>query len=201
MGQMQEVVPDPARREAIAVAVDKGDLSGLSPTELAVAKQYESLVKDIGDRAVEKGVVKGLIEDYVTHILDWTGAPKGAREEFIQSLLGTGKRDPAMGGMTTESKFGKERKFKTFADLEWYINDVNSRIAAAGKSDWRLQLKTKDIAQIYKEYATSMEKAIENKALVDSLKQVRNVAGESLIKEVNKENPMPYGWEMMVILT
>lgn len=197
MGQMQEVVPDPARREAIAVAVDKGDLSGLSTTELAVAKQYESLVKDIGDRAVKEGVVKGLLEDYVTHILDWRGAPKGAREEFIQSLLGTGKRDPGMGGMTTESKFGKERKFKTFADLEWYINDVNSRIAAAGKSDWRLTIKTKDIAQIYKEYATSMEKAIENKKLVDSLKQIRNVNGESLIKEVNKDNPMPYGWEMM----
>jgi hypothetical protein len=197
MAQMQEVVPDPARREAIAVAVDKGDLSGLSPEELAVAKQYETLVKDIGDRAVEQGVVKGLLEDYVTHILDWRGAPKGAREEFIQSLLGTAKRDPGMGGMTTESKFGKERKFKTFADLEWYINDVNSRIAAAGKSDWRLTLKTKDIAQIYKEYATSMEKAIENKKLVDSLKQVRNVEGESLIKEINKENPVPYGWEIM----
>jgi hypothetical protein len=197
MAQMQEVVPDPARREAIAVAVDKGDLSGLSSEELAVAKQYEALVKDIGDRAVEQGVVKGLLEDYVTHILDWRGAPKGAREEFIQSLLGTGKRDPGIGGMTTESKFGKERKFKTFADLEWYINDVNSRIAAAGKSDWRLSIKTKDIAQIYKEYATSMEKAIENKKLVDSLKQVRNVEGESLIKEINKDNPVPYGWEIM----
>jgi hypothetical protein len=197
MGKMQEAVPDPARREAIAEAVDKGDLSGLSPEEVAVAKQYESLVKDIGDRAVESGVVKGLLEDYVTHILDWAGAPKGAREEFIQSLLGTGKSDPAMGGMTTESKFGKERKFKTFADLEWYIRDVNDRIAAAGKSDWRLQLKTKDISQIYKEYATSMEKAIENKNLVDNLKQVRNVNGETLIKEVNKDNPMPYGWQMM----
>jgi len=197
MDKMSKSIPDPARREAIAEAIDKGDLSGLSPEELVVAKQYEALVKDIGDRAVEQGVVKGLLEDYVTHILDWAGAPKGAREEFIQSLLGTGKRDPAMGGMTTESKFGKERKFKTFADLEWYINDVNNRIAAAGKSDWRLKIKTKDIAEIYKEYATSMEKAIENKKLVDNLKQVRNAAGESLVKEVNKDNPMPYGWEMM----
>jgi hypothetical protein len=197
MGRMQETVPDPARREAIAIAVDKGDLSGLSPEELVVAKQYEALVKDIGDRAVEQGVVKGLLEDYVTHILDWRGAPKGAREEFIQSLLGTSKRDPSMGGMTTESKFGKERRFKTFADLEMYINGLNSRIAAAGKSDWRLTLKTKDIAQIYKEYATSMEKAIENKKLVDSLKQIRNVEGESLIKEINKDNPVPYGWEIM----
>jgi len=194
---MKSAITDPARREAIALAVDSGDLSGLSPQEKAVANKYSELVRDIGERAVEKGVVKGLLEDYVTHIIDWTGAPKGAREEFLQALLGTASRDPAMRGMTTESKFGKERKFKTFADLEWYINEANDRIAAAGKSDYRLQIKTKDIAEIYKEYATSMEKAIENKNLVDSLKQVRNENGESLIKEVNKENPLPYGWKMM----
>ena len=195
--EMLKSVPDPARREAVAEAIDRGDLSGLSPEELALAKKYGALVKDIGDRAVEQGVVKGLLEDYVTHILDWAGAPPGAREEFINSLLGTSSSDPTMRGMSTTSKFGKERKFKTFADLETFINEANVRIAAAGKSDFRLKIKTKDIAEIYKEYALSMEKAIENKKLVDTLKQVRNVAGETLIKEVNKDNPMPVGWSMM----
>ena len=195
--EMLNDVPDPARREAIAVAVDKGDLSGLTPQETALAKKYEALVKDIGDRAVKQGVVKGLLEDYVTHILDWTGAPKGAREEFMAKLLGTSSADPTMRGMDTTSKFSKERKFKTFADLQTFIDDANARIAAAGKSEWRLNIKTKDIAEIYKEYALSMEKAIENKTLVDNLKQIRNVAGETLIKEVNKDNPMPVGWEMM----
>ena len=194
---MMKDISDPARREAIAEAVDKGDLSGLNPEETALAKKYEALVKDIGNRAVNAGVVKGLLEDYVTHIIDWRGAPRGAREEFVQALLGTTARDPSMRGMSTESKFGKERKFKTFADLEWYINEANTRIAAAGKSDFRLQIKTKDIAEIYKEYALSMEKAIENKNLVDNLKQVRNVNGETLIKEVSKNNPMPPGWQMM----
>ena len=194
---MMKDISDPARREAIAEAVDRGDLSKLSPEEVVLAKKYEALVKDIGNRAVDAGVVKGLLEDYVTHIIDWKGAPKGAREEFIQALLGTTARDPSMRGMSTESKFGKERKFKTFADLEWYINEANTRIAAAGKSDYRIQIKTKDIAEIYKEYALSMEKAIENKNLVDSLKQIRNVNGETLIKEVSKDNPMPPGWQMM----
>ena len=194
---MMKDISDPARREAIAEAVDRGDLSKLSPEEVVLAKKYEALVKDIGNRAVDAGVVKGLLEDYVTHIIDWKGAPKGAREEFVQALLGTAARDPSMRGMSTESKFGKERKFKTFADLEWYINEANTRIAAAGKSDYRIQIKTKDIAEIYKEYALSMEKAIENKNLVDSLKQIRNVNGETLIKEVSKDNPMPPGWQMM----
>ena len=197
MSRLMESVPDAKRREAIAIAVDKGDLAGLTKEEVAVAKKYEALAKDIGDRAVEQGVVKGLLEDYVTHILDWAGAPKGAREEFIQTLLGTTPRDPSMRGMTTESKFGKERKFKTFAGLEWFIGEANKRIEAAGKSDFRLKIKTKDIAEIYKEYALSMEKAIENKRLVDNLKQVRNEAGETLIKEVSKDMPKPEGWVMM----
>jgi len=195
---MLKSIPDLARREAVAEAVDKGDLSGLSPEEVALAKKYEALVKDIGDRAVEQGVVKGLLEDYVTHIIDWEGAPKGAREEFIQALLGTSKSDPSMQGMATTSKFAQQRKFKTFEDLQRFIDEANGRIAAAGKSDYRLKIKTKDIAEIYKEYALSMEKAIENKSLIDNLKQIRNANGESLIKEVDtKDNPKPYGWEMI----
>ena len=195
--KMLDSIPDPARREAIAEAIDKGDLSGLTPEELAVAKKYEDLVKDIGDRAVKEGVVKGLLEDYVTHILDWAGAPKGLKEELIGQLLGTSGRDVTMKGMSPTSKFAKERKFKTIEDLEAWINQANERIAASGKTDFRLQLKTKDIAEIYREYATSMQNAIENKKLIDNLKQVRNVNGEALIREVNEKNPLPYGWEMM----
>ena len=99
--------------------------------------------------------------------------------------------------MDISSKFAKQRTFKTFENLEVYIAEANARIEAMGKSDFRLKIKTKDIAELYKEYATSMEKAIENKKLVDNLKQVRNVAGESLIKPVDKDNPMPTGWSMM----
>jgi hypothetical protein len=192
-------IPNAERRVVVAEAIDKGDLSGLSKEEIAIANKYRDLVKDIGDRAVKEGVVKGLLDNYVSHILDWVGAPKGAREQFINEIFGKGASDPSMRGMDVTSKFAKERKLPTFQELEAWLVTVNERIAASGKTDWRLKLKTKDIAEIYKEYALSMEKAIENKKLVDSLKQVRNVAGESTIKEVNKDNPMPYGWEMMNI--
>lgn len=192
-------IPNAERRVVVAEAIDKGDLSGLSKEEIAIANKYQDLVKDIGDRAVKEGVVKGLLDNYVSHILDWVGAPKGAREQFINEIFGKGASDPSMRGMDVTSKFARERKLPTFQELEAWLVTVNERIAVSGKTDWRLKLKTKDIAEIYKEYALSMEKAIENKKLVDSLKQVRNVAGESTIKEVNKDNPMPYGWEMMNI--
>ena len=195
--KIMEEVPDLARRIAIAEALDRGDISGLVGKERAVAEKYQSLMKDIGERAIKQGVMTGLLDDYVTHIIDWTGAPKGAREEFVQTLLGTGKHDPTMKGMSPTSKFSKERKLKTFAELEKFMQEANARIEAAGKSDFRMKLKTKDLAEIYKGYALSMEKAIENKALIDNIKQIRNAAGESLVKEVNKDNPLPQGWTMM----
>jgi hypothetical protein len=193
---LQEL-PDVKSRERVALAVDAGDLSMLTDAEKAVATKYSNLVRDIGERAVEHGVVKGLLEDYVTHIVDWTGAPKDAKTEFIEALLGTQQRDPSMRGMDVTSKFGKQRTFKTFADLQEYIDKANERIAAAGKSDFRLKIKTHDIADLYKEYALSMEKAIENKKLIDNLKQVRNPAGEPWVREVTKEDPLRRGFALI----
>ena len=43
----------------------------------------------------------------------------------------------------------------------------------------------------------SVEKAIENKKLIDNIKQVRNVEGESLIKPITPESPLPYGWKQI----
>jgi hypothetical protein len=194
---MLDMVPDPAGRERVSVAVDSGDLSMLSDAERKLAENYIAKVEEIGVRAEKAGVIKGLLEDYVTHVVEWKGAPPGAREEFIHELLGTQKRDPSMKGMDPTSRFGKGRYFKTFADLEAHLDAMNERIAAAGKSEFRLQIKTKDIAELYKDYALSMEKAMENKAMIEKLKQVRNVNGELLVREVNKDNPVPPMFEIM----
>ena len=195
--KMQEEVPDPARREAISIAVDKGDFSSLSGKDLEVAQRYAAAMEDIGNRAVNQGVLSGLLDNYVSHILEWTGVPKGAKEDFLRAFLGGGERDPSMRGMSTDTKFAKERKHKTFADLQMAIDEFNLGIEEAGRSPWRLQFKTKDISEIYKEYSLSMEKAIENKSLIDNLKQVRGPTGDLMIREVNKENPLLRGHEMI----
>jgi hypothetical protein len=189
-------IPNEADRIAIAEAIDSGNKDTLTGKNLEAANRYEAAMEDIGERAVKEGVTTGLLDNYVTHIIDWEGAPKGAKGEFLDALLGTKERDPSMKGMTPESKFGKKRTFKTFEDLQFYIDNANDRIAAAGNSEWHLKIKTKDIAEVYKEYALSMEKAIENKKLITSIQQIRNPAGESLIKDITKETPLPRGWEV-----
>ena len=196
---MKTAIPDPVRREAISEAIDKGDLSVLSDKERQVAEAYKGRMQEIGDRALKADVIKGTLEDYVTHIINWEGAPPTARVEFINALMGKNAeagKGPVMGGMTTTSKFGKGRTFKTFEDLQAHLDEANAALAKGGV-DYKIQIKTKDLAEVYQTYAASIEKAIANKNLVDNLKQVRNVAGEALIREINKDNPLPQGWNMM----
>ena len=191
--KMTELVPKNIREE-VARAIDKGEADKLTGPAKELAERYQTAMKDIGERAVKEGVVNGLLENYVTHIVNWSDMPKGALEELLGELFG--KKGAGLGGMTPESRFGKERKVDTFENLEKTLGWINDKISAAGK-DFKLEIKTTDVAEIYKEYALSMEKAIENKKLVDSVKGIRNAAGESLVRRVTEEDPMPRGWEMI----
>ena len=194
--KMKELVPNPVDRETVSLAIDNGKTGLLTGEMKELADKYTAAMTDIGSRAKEKGVIKGTLENYVSHIVNWEGAPKGLKEEIMATMFGSGAgRDPSMSGIATTSKFGKHRAFETFADLQVRLDEINEYLARKGASEWRLEIKTKDIAEIYKQYASSMEKAIINKTAITKLKQIRNVAGEALIRPITKEDPLPYGWE------
>jgi hypothetical protein len=191
----QKDIPNPQVRQEIALAIDKGAIGTLTGKAREVANRFVASMKDIGERAVKEGVMKGLLDHYVSHILEWNGAPPTAQQEFMKALMGTAQRDPSMKGASPTSRFTQERKHKTFEDLQAAIDKFNEGLRRAG-SPWELKFKTKDISEIYKQYSLSMEKAIENKKLIDSIKTVRDVSGDFVVREVNQENPLPRGFEM-----
>ncbi|CAB4135452.1 hypothetical protein UFOVP1078_18 [uncultured Caudovirales phage] len=198
---LKALLPDAAAREQVAIAIDAKKTDTLTGAAKEAADKYNGLMKDIGERALKEGVVKGLLENYVTHIVNWADMPKGALETFLNEafrirLPSDGPTTVLGKEMAPESRFGIERKIETFAQLDRVLGDINRRIALAGK-DFKLEVKTKDIAEIYKEYASSMEKAIENKKLIDSILSIRNPNGESLVRRVTAEEPLPYGWQMI----
>ena len=198
---LKALLPDAAAREQVAIAIDAKKTDTLTGAAKEAADKYNGLMKDIGERALKEGVVKGLLENYVTHIVNWADMPKGALETFLNEafrirLPSDGPTTVLGKEMAPESRFGIERKIETFAQLDRVLGDINRRIALAGK-DFKLEVKTKDIAEIYKEYASSMEKAIENKKLIDSVLSIRNPNGESLVRRVTAEEPLPYGWQMI----
>ena len=171
--------------------IDKG--ATLTGKAKEIATKFRELMDALGKKALDAGVINGWHEDYVArNVVSEGAAPPTALKEFMNDIFGMGG---AKGeGAKTTTKYGKERVLKTREDLVAHIDGINAWLADKGEN-YRFKLKTDNLAEIYHDYAMSVEKAIENKNLINSLKQVRNVNGESLIREVNKDNPLPYGWK------
>lgn len=180
--------------ERLSFDIDSG--APLEGKAKDVADKFRTLMDDLGKRALENGVIKGWHENYVArNVVSEGNAPKGAVEEFMRDIFGYGEKASGDGTKTT-TKYGQERRLKTREDLVNHIQGINSWLESRGL-DYRFKLKTDNLADIYKDYALSVEKAIENKKLIDNIKQVRNVEGESLIKPITSESPLPYGWKQI----
>lgn len=165
---IRTAVPDESRREAIARAVDKGDLSGLSPTEKKVAEAYKGFTKDFGDAAKDSGVLKDLVKNYVSHIVEKKGLPTTKVEEAMQAVFGGVEGSSKFSG---SSRFAKARKYETFDQLQKALEGTD------------LQIKTMDLADITEIYGRSMARAIENRKLVNNL-QAFKVGDNPLIGKV-----------------
>ena len=159
-----------------------------------VADRFRTLMDDLGKKALENGVIKGWHQDYVARNVVTEGtAPPTAVQEFMKDIFGDGV---STGGIKTTTKYGETRKLETREDLVNHLQGINSWLASKGY-DYRFKLKSNNLADIYHDYALSVEKAIENKNLINNLKQIRNANGESLIRPITPEDPLPYQWEVM----
>lgn len=158
---LRTLVPNPARLAAIGEAIDKGDLSGLKGQELVAARVFKNFTRSYGEAAQDEGLIRDLIQNYVTHIVEKEGLPKSVQQQTMDALFGSPERGVGPGGVSTRSPFLKQRKYATFEDLERALKGTG------------LQVKTKNIADITEIYGRSMARAIENKRLVDNLRAFR----------------------------
>ena len=180
--------------EKLSFDIDKGET--LVGKAKEVANKFRELMDNLGKRALEKGVINGWHEDYVArNVVTEGAAPPGALEQFLKDAFGYGEV-ASEGGTKTTTKYGEQRRLKTREDLTIHLNGINKWLADNGK-DYRFKLKSNNLAEIYKDYALSVEKAIENKNLIENIKQVRNENGEALIRPITKDEPLPYGWKVM----
>lgn len=176
----------------ITYAIDKGAV--LTGKAKEVADKFRTLMDDLGKKALENGVIKGWHQDYVArNVVTEGAAPSTAIQEFIRDVFGYEK---GVSGAKTTTKYGQQRKLETRQDLVDHLEGINSWLTVKGL-DYRFKLKSDNLADIYHDYALSVEKAIENKNLINNLKQIRNANGESLIRPITPEDPLPYQWEVM----
>jgi hypothetical protein len=173
-------IPDPVARERISDAIDTGNMSGLSAAEKTAADFLKTKFKDIGERAKKLGIVKELRDNYITHIVDWEKSGIKNIQDAVTAFIETG--GTGRESLSGKSRFGKERKYETFEDLNKALQDSG------------LELRTKDAAEIYQQYARSMERAIENRELINGLKALTDVEGYPLMQRITEKEPIPRSW-------
>ena len=155
VNMFKEMVPDEATRSAIWEAIQRGTVDKLPESAKELAQHYKQLMDVMGKEALDAGLIKGMLEDYATRIVDMSGIDPATRTTLLSNLQNR------MSSFPTTSRFGKERMSGTFDQFMQALDEAG------------LQLKTTDIAEVYREYATSMYKALENKKLIEKLKETK----------------------------
>lgn len=142
---MKQLVPALKDREAVAYALD-GTSMRLTVNQEAMRKTVKSFFDGMGQAAVANGVIKAMVNNYITHLVKEKVEPT----DFIDAIQKVREKG---GGASSFTPFSKERKFPTIQEIE-----------AAG-----FHLVTKDPLVLAQIYAKSMATAIANKQLKETL--------------------------------
>jgi hypothetical protein len=154
---IDSAVPEPLRRNAISLALEKHPGISLNPTEAKVAQSVREWFDAMGKAGVEAGVLKEMLQDYVTHIVEEApdGKTKGLIDRLVDVLTGA---DRSQGQQPSGRQFSQHRRYATFDELQTALRGSGLRI------------KTGDIGEIMAIYSKAMFKAITDKRLVTALK-------------------------------
>ena len=176
-------VPDPARRVAIAEALDAGSTQGLAPKELQVYRYVRQFLDTLGKEAQDASVIKGMRQNYVSYIVERDPLMSLEQESGILQKIFESSEGGSSGSPNT--RFGKRGKYETF-------DEINAALKGSG-----LKLKTQDIGEIVGLYTKSMRTAIENKLLLDTLKKAKTDGGMDYLVRADKNGNLPPGYEKL----
>jgi hypothetical protein len=149
-------VPEGLRRNAISLFLEGHPGIELNPEELEVANAVRQFFNSMGQTAVDAGVLKEMLKDYVTHIVEEDPGAKqrGTIGQVVDVLFGRERPQQAAG-----RQFTQHRKWATFEELQQALRGSGLRI------------KTGDIGEIVTIYSKAMFKAITDRRLLAALKE------------------------------
>jgi len=177
-----EAVPDEARRTAIYEALQVGARGRLAPNEQKVFDVVTDLNAITGRDAVDAGVLKSLRQNYVTSVVERevVGTPN-TKAELVRKIMGMAFHEDT--GPST--RFAKARKYDTLQELEAALRGTG------------LKVKTTDVAEVLDIYLKSMRKAIEDRNLINAVKQTQASDGTPYIAKRGKYGRFPEGYKQI----
>lgn len=155
-GAIDQAVPEASRRTAIAMWMEGTPGIELNAEEMKVAQAARSFFDSMGQTAVDAGVLKELLRNYVTHIVEENpeAKAKGTVDKILDALMNRERPSPQSG-----KKFAEHRQYATFQELMKELRGSN------------LRLKTADIGEVVAIYSKAMFRSVTDKRLLDALKQ------------------------------
>lgn len=153
--KMRKMVPEQTDRESVWEAISRGMTDTLTGAKKELADFYTGLMDKMGKEYKELGLIKGLVNDYATRIIDFSKVDPTEVPKLLKLL------ETRLDTMPTSSRFGKERTLHDFDEFMKFVNENG------------LKLKTTDLAEVFTEYANSMNKAKENRKLINKLKEIK----------------------------
>lgn len=177
-----EAVPDEARRTAIYEALQVGARGRLAPNEQKVFDVVTDLNAVTGRDAVDAGVLKSLRQNYVTSVVERevVGTPN-TKAELVRKIMGMSFREDT--GPST--RFARARKYDTLQELEAALRGTG------------LKVKTTDVAEVLDIYLKSMRKAVEDRVLINAVKQTQASDGTPYIAKRDKYGRFPEGYKQI----
>lgn len=150
--KVMETVKTAEDLNQITHAIQQGKVGELPAPLQTAANVAKSFFAAMGDQAKKAGLIKDLIDDYVTNLWDLTGKNKDVWDSILNRAGGP--------SMSPETRFALKRSI------------MNLKV---GKKLGLVPL-TENIAQIMGIYGESLSRSIENAKMLNSLKSERDTA-------------------------
>ena len=177
---LKELTPRVKDREMIYDAVQRGEIDKLPEKYQAAAKLWENTMKQWGETFKDAGIIKGMLDDYASRIVDMRGVDPSLLDKAMQAFA------EKQASLPTSSRFGKSRMIENY-DLFLKTLEDNG-----------LKLRTKDLAEVAQIYGDSMFKAMLNKKLIDNLKKFETPDGQKVFLDTkDKKNFIPPSFKRM----
>lgn len=143
----------------------------LTSEEQKAATIARDVYNQVGQQALQAGVLQDFLENYVNH--EWKPTPK--RDELLRQMQEAFRKQP---NMSPKDRHALTRKFTSLAEGK-----------AAG-----LEPVTEDVNGLIDTYVKSITRAMANKNLLESLKETKGSDGQALVQRAGKA---PYSYVPM----
>ena len=177
---LRQLAPRKGELERVWEAIQRKTVDQLPDNLKAAAVLYDTQMRVWGQKFLDAGIIKGMLNDYATRMIDMTGKDPTVMDKFFASL-----EQKMAAGLPTKGKYGKSRLIDDFATLEQVMEEHG------------LRFKTKNLAEITEAYGETMFKAMLNKDLISKLEKHTTLDGNPVFMKRDATGRIPFGFVEM----